>query len=40
MFEYPEKPRLPSKPGSTLKDLLIHDDYAIYLYLMGNDLQN
>ena len=26
MFEYPEKPRFPSKPGSTLKELLIHDD--------------
>jgi len=35
MFEYPETPRFPSKPGPTLKDLLIHDDYANYLWFDG-----
>ena len=35
MFEYPEMPRFPSKPGPTLKALLIHDDYAIYLWFDG-----
>jgi len=35
MFEYPKKPRFPFKPGPTLKDLLIHDDYAHYLWYDG-----
>ena len=26
-----KKPRFPSKPSPTLKALMIHDDYAIYL---------
>jgi len=28
MFEYTKKSRFPSKLGPTLKDLLIHNDYA------------
>jgi len=39
MFEYLEKPRFPSKPGPTLKDLLIHDDYVIYLWFDGKWLE-
>ena len=35
MFEYPEKQRFPSKPGPTLTALMIHDDYAIYLWFDG-----
>jgi len=39
MFEYPEKPRFPSKSGPTLKVLKIHDNYAIYLWFYGKWLE-
>ena len=35
MFEYPKKPRFPSKPSPTQKALMIHDDYSIYLWFDG-----
>jgi len=31
IFEYPEKPRFLSKPGPTVKALMIHDDYGLCL---------
>ena len=36
IFEYHEKPRFLSKPGPTLKALMIHDDYTLCLWFDGN----
>ena len=35
IFVYPKKPRFLSKPDPTLKTLMIHDDYALYIWFDG-----